>query len=557
MSGGHVLRRLRGLLARLRGSAARIRVARRAGRWYRGISYVWHLLVWSRIVAGRTHMRPIELPETLLRRKGIQAPPPHIEAADNPAAAAITDGFAAIYALLFANLRRADLLSSTRHAIPGPGFRGVYLWDSAFIAQVWAWWDRAVAADVLNAVVELRDGDRLQHVVTEFHQSSYTQPPLIAWSLEQLLTRMQEAEAVAIAGRHFDPLCAYQRWLDRHRRLDNGLYAWAHPYESGVENAPRFSNVDESVLRDTRRLGAVDFSSYVVLQLDALAALATRLRRPAAAAAHRAAARDLRRRIDNLLWDRQDELYYDRDGAGSPVRVPTIASLMPLWAGVPDAGRAALLVRRIMSADAFGTRMPLPSVARNAPEFERDMWRGPVWLNTAYGVIQGMLRYGYDRDAATLAWRLCTGVYHVYKRERRMYEFYDPDQHHTRDLRRKQGNRWKALTLGTRPQPDFVGWTGLANNLLLEVVLGLEAGPSRLTLCPRPPAAAAGLRLLLRLPQPEVELTLQVESAEGVTGRVSHGGRKAAFTAGRGQRLDLLAVLHGTAEGTPPCVSAI
>jgi hypothetical protein len=184
------------------------------------------------------------------------------------------------------------------------------------------------------------------------------------------------------------------------------------------------------------------------------------------------------------------------------------------------------------------------------------MWRGPVWLNTAYGVIQGLLRYGYDREAGELAWRLCTGVYRVSAHERRIYEFYDPDQHHTRHLKRKRGNLWKALTLGTGPQSDFVGWSGLANNLLLEVLLGLEAGPRRLTLRPRLPPAAVGLRLLLRLPQPAVELALQVTSVDGVKGRVSHAERTAGFTVAFGQRLDLLAVLHGATEGTPPCVSA-
>jgi len=556
-SGNDLLRRLRRRLARLRADAARIRAPRRVGRWYRGLSYVWHLLVWSRIAAGRAHVRPIELPGTMLRSKGIEAPPPHLEAAGHADAEAITDGFAAVYALLFANLRPADLLSSTRHAIPGPAFRGVYLWDSAFIARVWAWWDPMVAAEVLNAVVELRDGDRLQHVVTEFHQSSYTQPPLVAWSLERLLPVMTDSDAFTLAERLFPPLCAYQRWLDAHRRLDNGLYAWAHPYESGVENAPRFSNTDESVLRDTRWLAAVDFSSYVVLQLAALAALAARLGRPQETARYEAEAGRLRRHIDRLLWDERDGLYYDRDGAASPVRVATIASLLPLWAGVPGAGRAARLVGHIMAADGFGTLMPLPSVARREPRFERDMWRGPVWLNTAYGVVEGLRRYGYESEAAELAWRLCTGVYRVYARERRIYEFYDPDRHHTRDLRRKRGNRWKALTLGTGPQTDFVGWSGLANNLLLEVVLGLEIGGDRIGLCPRLPPAAAGLQLRLRLPRPELELSLQAVSAQRVTGRISHAGRAADFTAGTGQRLDLLAVLDGATEGTPPCVSAI
>jgi hypothetical protein len=559
-----LLARLRLMLGRVRAAARRLRTPQVVGRWYRGASYVWHLLVWSRVAAGRAGALSIELPARMLHGKGIRLAPPHLEVSPLPdmgteevtEARALADGFAEIYALLFANLQRADLLSSARHAIPGPAFRGVYLWDSAFIAQVWAWWDPAVAAEVLHAVVELRDGARLQHVVTEFHESPYTQPPLVAWSLERLARQLPDADARRLAARHFEPLCAYQRWLDAHRRLDDGLYAWAHPYESGVENAPRFSNTDESVLRDTRGIAAVDFSSYVVLQLDALAALAARLGRDEAAAGHVAAAARLRRRIDARLWDTDDAIYYDRDAAGSPVRVATIASLMPLWAGVPDAGRARLLLRRIMAPEGFGTLMPLPSVARGEPRFERDMWRGPVWLNTAYGVIQGLLRYGYEDAAAELAWRLCVGVYRVFDAERRIYEFYDPDAHHTRHLHRKRGNRWKALTLGTGPQTDFVGWTGLANNLLLEVVLGLHARRGHLSLCPRLPAAARGLGLELRLPLHEVELTLRPASADLFEGSVRRGGRTARFRVDRGRRVDLNAVLDGANRGTTPCASA-
>jgi hypothetical protein len=259
-------------LARLRRSTDWIRRPQVVGRWYRGFSYVWHLLVWSRISAGRRGALPIELPERMLRQKGILLPPPHLDAAGHPDARAVSDGFAEVYALLFANLQRPDLLSSTRHAIPGPAFRGVYLWDSAFIAQIWAAWDTAVAADVLRAVVELRDGDRLQHVVTEFHESPYTQPPLIAWSLARLAEQLHDDAAEALIRPLYRPLCDYQRWLEAHRRFASGLYFWAHPYESGVENAPRFSNTDESVLRNTTTLSAVDLSSYVVLQLEALAA---------------------------------------------------------------------------------------------------------------------------------------------------------------------------------------------------------------------------------------------------------------------------------------------
>src|SRR5690606_7329232 len=151
-----------------------------------------------------------------------------------------THGFAAANAALFLNLRTPDRLALSRHAHPAPPFRAIYLWDSAFIAQVWKWWDPAVAWDVLQSVIDLRDGDRLQHFASEFAFSKFTQPPLVAWSLERLGDAVAPEAHLAWTEAAYDPLAAYSRWLYANRRLDNGLFAWAHPYESGVENAPRF-----------------------------------------------------------------------------------------------------------------------------------------------------------------------------------------------------------------------------------------------------------------------------------------------------------------------------
>jgi len=561
---------LRRLLREARSSTGRVTAF--AGRGTRGLRYLWHLLIWSRVSAGRSGLLPIELPPEVLRRKGIETAPPHLRIAGHSLGKAFGRGFAEVYALLFANLQQADLLSPTRHAIPGPAFRGVYLWDSAFIAQVWRWWDPAVAAEVLQAVIDLRDGDRLQHVVTEFHQSRYTQPPLIAWAVCDIIDALPSEQGRALLAQVYEPLRRYQGWLDANRRLSNGLYFWAHPYESGVENAPRFSNTDESTLRDTRSLAATDLSSYVVLQLEALAQMAHRLGHGGAAARFSDDAAALRERIDRLLWDDEAGLYLDRDGAGAPIRVATIASLMPLWAGVPDRDRAARLASQLADPAAFGTEVPLPSVARSDPSFEKDMWRGPVWLNTAYAVVQGLLHYDLQGEAGELAFRLCRAVYGVFERERRIYEFYDPDVLDTDALRRKDGNWWKALTLGRGPQREFVGWTGLVNNLLLEVLLGLELTATQRRLRPRLPPACRGMRIELDLPaeaafaaggSPQLppapafaterfHLQLQMLEDDRFEGIVNHKGHVARFSTGFAEPVPIDPLL----QKASPCATA-
>jgi hypothetical protein len=336
----------------------------------------------------------------------------------------------------------------------------------------------------------------------------------------------------------YPALSAYQAWLDANRRTADGMYAWAHAYESGVENAPRFASRDERRLDDTRGLAAPDFCAYVALQLEALAWMAARLGLPHEAQRWEAQRTALRNQIDTRLWDRVAGLYFDRDTvSGDLVRTRTIASLLPLWAGAPAPDRAARMVEQVMDPAAFASLIPLPSVALNDPTFERDMWRGPVWVNTAFAVILGLLRYGYQREAAELAWRLIHGVFECYARHGRFYEFYDPSSFDIAALHRKRGNAWKRVSLGDKPVADFVGWTGLVDTLVIEVLFGLHRARGGYALQPRFPKAAWGRRFSLTLPQIDARILLQVAHDGSVTGRIAAKSGTRAFRASFAERV--------------------
>jgi glycogen debranching enzyme len=301
-----------------------------------------------------------------------------------------------------------------------------------------------------------------------------------------------------------------------------------------MDNAPRFASRDERRLADTRRLAAPDFSTYAILQCEALARMAQRLEREDEAATFRARAGAIRDAMNERLWHEEDGLYYDRDErSGEWVRCAGITSLLPLAAGVPEGRRAERLRLRCEDPAAFATPLPFPSVARADAAFEKDMWRGPVWINTAYLALRGLDRYGWDRVWARLAWRLCAGVYRVYAAEGHFFEFYDPDAPRVDALRRKRGNAWKAFVLGRAPQKEFVGWSGLVNPLLLEMVFGTEEeedGP--LLLRPRFSPEAAGRRWRIELPQRRVTLALTVTEEGGVEGAAVAAGRAHPVAAG-------------------------
>jgi len=543
-----MLSRLAGLSrqARIRWEAAVAALA----RFRRLLGFGLYALLWSKIFAGR-RIEQVDL--DLLVSKSVQYLPPRLDVHRGAEPVdAWSQGFAAVNAALLFNLQKPDVLSRSRYAHPAPAFRAIYLWDSAFIAQIWKLWDPQVAFEVLHSVVALREGARLQHYVSDLGGSPFTQPPLAAWSLVALKPHVDDDAFGRWANGLYEPLRDYHRWLYAHRRLHNGLFAWAHPYESGVENAPRFGTRDERRLIDTTRLAAPDFCAYMVLSGEALGVLAQCVGRDEEALEHRREAQILRALTNRFLWDETQGLYFDRDAqSGEFVKSRTIASLLPLWAGIPDASQAERLCRRILDPAAFNTFLPLPSVALDDEAFEKDMWRGPVWLNVAFGVLCGLQRYGYHPEAADLAFRLCDGVYRTFRLTGRIYEFYDPQRIGVDALHRKRGNLWKRLTLGAKPVADFVGWSGLVNTLLIETLLGFRYGPRGLEITPRFPPRAEGLAFSLSLPRHALLIDLSILPQAGVAGAARRPGGFLSFQAKFGETVFLEPEPVRSTEGAP------
>jgi neutral trehalase len=179
--------------------------------------------------------------------------------------------------------------------------------------------------------------------------------------------------------------------------------------------------------------------------------------------------------INANLWSEKNGFYYDvnfgRDSGF--IKVASIASILPLVAGIPTPEMASKIISKIIDPRVFGTAIPFPSVARNDPSFEKDCWRGPVWMNMAYLILWGLKRYGYHSVATELALRLVHGIFGTWNDTGKFFEFYDPDSLGISELTRKKGSLWKLLTLGNRPVADFIGWTGLVNNVIVEVILGI------------------------------------------------------------------------------------
>ena len=104
------------------------------------------------------------------------------------------------------------------------------------------------------------------------------------------------------------------------------------------------------------------------------------------------------------LWDPYAGQYYSRDFiTHNLIKVPSIATLLPLYSGAISKDNAAHLVKMLEDSHMFGTAFPVPSVPVDTPEFHPKLyWQGPSWVNTNWLIIEGLKRYGYDDHAAAL-----------------------------------------------------------------------------------------------------------------------------------------------------------
>jgi glycogen debranching enzyme len=129
--------------------------------------------------------------------------------------------------------------------------------------------------------------------------------------------------------------------------------------------------------------------------------------------------------------------YDEPSGLFGPAVEPAIKERIPLtWTALAPLALPDLpeeighrLVGYLLDQRRFWTAVGPSSVSLDEPSFSlrehfeglRRYWRGPAWVNSAWLLWRGLVRLGYEQQAATLA----RGITETVAREG-LREFYDP-----------------------------------------------------------------------------------------------------------------------------------
>lgn len=384
-------------------------------------------------------------------------------------------------------LRLNDLGDYTR---PSPRlYPHQWNWDSAFIAIGWAHldWPRA-AREVDTLLTGQWVNGMLPHIrfnpsVTGYtpgpewwpdvpvrrvreRTSGISQPPVLPTAVYLVGLLQPDAQTrLAWWARIYERLRDAVLYFPRHRTLGaSPLIAVIHPWESGLDNSPRwdfavraghrpsraYTRMDTTVVGTDQRptgedydlymylvewitavrydihphLGEAPFAVYDALFNAAWYRAAVDLNRIAEALGRPPAVEEqvlqaFRTAYQTTLWSDEARLFRDFDARGeTQIPVDTVAGLMAMYAGLVDAERAATMLHRYRQRSA--NCWMVPSTPPDDPAFDPVRYlRGPVWVHTNWLLIRGLEDLGLRAQArelgeATLDLVRASGLYEYY-----------------------------------------------------------------------------------------------------------------------------------------------
>lgn len=375
------------------------------------------------------------------------------------------------------NLTQQGLLYLPRpYVVPGGRFNEMYGWDSYFIQLGLLRDDETTLAKDMadNFLYEIRNYGKILNANRTYYLTR-SQPPFLTqmllgvfgrthdrawlaaaipaienyyafWTTEPHLTpktglsryydlgegpapESVSAERDQNGLTHYDRVKAYYRthavtdydmgeYYDKRRDVLTSLFYKGDRSmrESGFDPSNRFGQFNVDVIH----YNPVCLNSLLYLMEKQTAEILKLVGRESDAAVwlHRADERAVK--INRLMWDPKDGLYYDYEFVHGRLRhYPYLTTFYPLWAGIATAEQAA-------------------AVEKNLPMFERDgglrtstfesgnQWDSPFgWAPLQMIAVEGLRRYGYSDDADRITRKWLSMVLREYRRTGIIVEKYD------------------------------------------------------------------------------------------------------------------------------------
>lgn len=335
--------------------------------------------------------------------------------------------------------------------------RDMWFWDSAFHSLGDKYISSTLAEDAIKSVLstQRKDGFIAFQMNPEKKRISeeYTQPPLLAWASYSLYQMSKNEKFLDYT---YPKLKKNLLWFHQNRDNAKGrLLAWkiqpspiCKGGETGMDNSPRFDQ-----LNPKEAMAAIDLNCFAISEMEYLEKMAQELGKKKDVVFWQRETKIRKDLVNSLLWDEKDHFYYDLKEDGKLNRIKTVASFLPLFAGIADKSQAEYLIKHLKNPEEFWTDFPIPSVSKDEASYCKDMWRGPTWINYNFLIIEGLKRYGYYDIAACITRKTLKEMARWYKTKGVIFEYYDCEANESPDnLLRKE---WLGANKTLRAIKDY------------------------------------------------------------------------------------------------------
>lgn len=215
--------------------------------------------------------------------------------------------------------------------------------------------------------------------------------------------------------------------------------------ESGFDPSDRFGPFNIDIIH----YDPVCLNSLLHVIEEQTAEMLRALGRPGEAVVWDKRASDRAERINSLMWDERDGLYYDYDFVHKDLcRYPFLTTFYPLWAGIASPKQAARLVANLPLFERAGGLQTSTNVSGS-------QWDAPFgWAPLGLLVVKGLRRYGFALEADRISQKFLSLVMDRYRQSGISVEKYD--------VIRRSTELGRELHFGYRTNEAGIGWTNAA-----------------------------------------------------------------------------------------------
>ncbi|MBE6949478.1 MAG: carbohydrate-binding protein [Ruminococcaceae bacterium] len=297
-----------------------------------------------------------------------------------------------------------------------------------------------------------------------------TNPPLFAmaeWEQYQIHGDVSRFSKVINGKTIFERLVAHYNYIEREKKMANGLYGKTNGFGNGLDNTPNQDgnalNLDDNAGKQTYN----DLSIQQAQQAYYISLIAEAMGDTENAEFFMAEHDRIAALINEVLWSEEAQMYSNiaEDGV-TKTNISTPTNLWALAGRVATEERAAAIIE---NHGLNSMKLYRPNgLATTSYDWENSVsrfhaegayWLGSIWAPTSYQYVYGLREYGYDDLAFEEAVRHINHVSDVYQLKGTIYENYTSEY----DVQSSQS------------RGNFVGWSGsFGVGMMIEDVLGVD-----------------------------------------------------------------------------------